>query len=161
MKKEINICRVFNAPLELVWKAFTDPELVMRWWGPDKFTSPSAKIDFHEGKSSVVCMRAPKEFGGQDWYNVWTYKKIIPLERIEYIQNLSDENGNIVDPIKLGMPADFPKDTETIVTFKKLGADKAELTFKEIADFGQMFHPAKKGLEECLEKMLAIFNKSA
>lgn len=159
MKKEIIITRVFNAPTELVWKVFTDAELVMRWWGPDKFTSPSAKIDFHEGKSSVVCMRAPKEFGGQDMYNVWTYKKIIPLERIEYVQNLSDENGNSVDPIKVGMPADFPKDTETIVTFKKLGADKTELTFIEIADFGQMFHPAKIGLEECLEKMLAIFNK--
>lgn len=159
MKKEIIITRVFNAPTELVWKVFTDAELVMRWWGPDKFTSPSAKIDFHEGKSSVVCMRAPKEFGGQDMYNVWTYKKIIPLERIEYVQNLSDENGNSVDPIKVGMPADFPKDTETIVTFKKLGADKTELTFIELTDFGQMFDGAKIGLEECLEKMLAIFNK--
>ena len=44
---------------------------------------------------------------------------------------------------------------------KRLGADKTELTFKEIADFGQMFNPAEKGLEECLEKMLAVFNKSA
>ena len=159
MKKEIITTRVFNASTELVWKAFTDAELVMRWWGPDKFTSPSAKIDFHEGKSSVVCMRAPKEFGGQDMYNVWTYKKIVPLERIEYIQNLSDENGNSVDPIKLGMPADFPKDTETIVTFKKLGTDKTKITFIENADFGQMFHLAKIGLEQCLDKMLTIFNK--
>ena len=43
MKKEIIITRVFNAPTELVWKAFTDAELVMRWWGPDKFSSPDAK----------------------------------------------------------------------------------------------------------------------
>ena len=160
MQKEIIITRVFNAPTELVWKAFTDSDLVMRWWGPDKFTSPSANINFHEGKASIICMRAPKEFGGQDMYNVWAYKKIVPLERIEYIQNLSDENGNSVDPIKLGLPADFPKDIETIVTFKKSGTDKTEITFIEIGDFGQMFHLAKLGLEQCLDKMLSIFNKS-
>jgi uncharacterized protein YndB with AHSA1/START domain len=158
LKKEIITTRIFNAPSELVWKSFTDAELVMRWWGPDKFISPSAKIDFREGKSSIVCMRAPKEFGGQDMYNAWYYKKILPLERIEYIQNLSDENGNRVDPVKFGMPPDFPKDTETIVTFRKLDTGKTEITFREIADFGQMFHQAKIGLEQCLDKMTAIFN---
>ncbi len=118
MKKEIIISQVFDAPIELVWKTFTDPELVKRWWGPDNFTCPSAKINFNEGGTSLVCMRAPKEYGGQDWYNIWTYKKIILNEKIEYIQNLSDENGNVVDPVKIGMPTDFPKDTETIITLK-------------------------------------------
>jgi uncharacterized protein YndB with AHSA1/START domain len=159
VKKEIVSTRIFNTPVELVWEAFTDPELVMRWWGPDKFTSPSAKIDFNAGKSSVVCMRAPIEFGGQDTYNVWTYIKIIPYETIEYIQNLSDENGNIADPIKWNMPADFPKDTETLVTFKSLAENKTEITFREFADFGQMFNLAKIGLEQCLDKMVAIFDE--
>lgn len=159
MKKEIVYTRVFNTPVELVWKAFTDPELVMRWWGPDKFTSPSAKIDFHEGRTSIVCMRAPKEFGGQDMFNIWTYQKIVPMERIEYIQNLSDEFGNITDPVKLNMPPDFPKDTHTIVTFKKLEENKTEMTFLEYADFGQMAEFAKIGLEQCLDKMAAIFIK--
>ena len=39
MKKEIITTRIFNAPIESVWKSWTEPELVMRWWGPDKFTS--------------------------------------------------------------------------------------------------------------------------
>ncbi len=160
MKKEIIITRVINAPIELVWKTFTDSELVKRWWGPDNFTCPSAKIDFVEGGTSLVCMRAPKEFGGQDMYNIWTYSKIILNERIEYIQNLSDENGNVVDPIKLGMPADFPKNTETIVTLKNIGGGKIEMIFKEFADFGQMFEAAKLGLEQCIEKMLIIFTTS-
>jgi len=159
MKKEIIVARVFNAPVESVWQAFTDPSLVIQWWGPDRFTCPSAKIDFHESKSSIVCMRAPKEFGGLDTYNSWSYKKIIPLERIEYLQNLSDENGNIADPVKFNLPADFPKDTETVVTFKKLAADKTEMTFKESADFGQIFEFAKIGLEQCLDKMETIFAK--
>jgi uncharacterized protein YndB with AHSA1/START domain len=128
MNKEIIITRVFNAPIELVWKTFTDPELVKRWWGPDNFTCPGAKIDFKEGGTSLVCMRTPKEFGGKDMYNIWTYRKIIPNERIEYIQNLSDGNGNIVDPVKVGMSADFPKDTETIVTLKNIERGKTEET---------------------------------
>ena len=85
-------------------------------------------IDFQEDKFSIVCMRAPIEAGGQDMYNVWSYKKIVENEKIEYIQNLSDEHGKIVDPIKVNMPADFPKDTETIVTFKSLGKYKTEIT---------------------------------
>ena len=117
--------RVFSdAPVELVWKAWTDPEYVMRWWGPDYFTSPSAKIDFREGGTSLVCMRAPKDFGGQDMYSTWVYQKIVPMERIEFIQNLADENGNLIDPAMLGMPPEFPRDTRTVVTFKDLGMAK-------------------------------------
>lgn len=57
--------RIFDATPEQVWKAWTDPAHVMRWWGPDHFSCPSAVIDLREGGTSIVCMRAPKEFGGQ------------------------------------------------------------------------------------------------
>ena len=100
----------FDAPVERVWKAWIDPQQVMQWWGPDHFTSPSAQIDFREGGISLVCMRAPKEFGGQDMYSTWAYMKIVPLQSIEYIHNLADKNGKKVDPVKLGMPSDFPQD---------------------------------------------------
>jgi uncharacterized protein YndB with AHSA1/START domain len=159
MKKEIIVTKVFNAPIESVWKIFSDPELIKLWWGPDNFTCPDAKINFREGGTSLVCMRAPEEFGGQDYYNIWSYTKIIPHTRIEYIQNLSDENGNLIDPLKIGMPADFPKDTETIVTLKNMGDGKTEMIFTEFSDFGQMFASAKLGLEQCVEKMTKIFAK--
>ena len=44
--QEIVITRIFDAPRELVWKAWTDPDHLMRWWGPEGFTSPACKIDF-------------------------------------------------------------------------------------------------------------------
>ena len=153
MKIEIIITKVFNAPIESVWKIFSDPELVKLWWGPDQFTCPLAKLDFREGGTSLVCMRAPKDFGGQDYYNIWTYTKIILNASIEYIQNLSDEHGNLVDPLKVGMPADFPRDTETTVTLRSMGEGKTEMIFREFSDFGQMFPMAKLGLEQCVEKM--------
>ena len=47
--ENLEITRIFDAPRELVWKAWTDPKLVMQWWGPKGFTSPACKIDFRVG----------------------------------------------------------------------------------------------------------------
>jgi len=159
MKKQIAVTRVFNASIELVWKVWTEPELVMRWWGPDRFTCPSAKIDFREGGISLVTMRYPKEMGGKDVFSIWKYKKIIPLKSIEFIQNLADKDGTKMNPVSLGMPPDFPEDIRTVVTFKKLAGNKTEMTVTEYAEFGQMNKFAKLGLEQSLDKMIIIFIK--
>jgi uncharacterized protein YndB with AHSA1/START domain len=159
---DLVVTRVFSAPIELVWKAWTDPEYVMRWWGPDYFTSPSAKIDFREGGTSLVCMRAPEHFGGQDMYSTWVYQKIVPMQQIEFIQNLTDQNGNLLDPATIGMPPEFPRDTRTVVTFKDLGNRKTEMT---VTQFGmptpdtEMGRNAELGLNQSLDKMVAIFAK--
>ena len=154
--RDLVVTRVFAAPVDVVWKAWTDPEYVMRWWGPDHFTSPSAKMDFREGGTSLVCMRAPAEFGGQDIYSVWLYQKIVPLERIEFIQNLADRDGNLIDPLTLGMPPDFPRDTRTIVTFKDLGNGKTEMKVIEYempAADTEMGKNAELGLNQSLDKL--------
>ncbi len=154
--RDLVVTRVFAAPLELVWKAWTEPEYVMRWWGPDHFTSPSAKMDFREGGTSLVCMRAPEDFGGQDMYSIWVYQKIVPMERIEFIQNLADKDGNLIDPLKIGMPPEFPRDTRTVVTFQDLGNGKTEMTVTEYnmptADT-EMGRNAELGLNQSLDKL--------
>ncbi len=154
--RDLVVTRVFAAPLDLVWKAWTEPEYVMRWWGPDHFTSPSAKMDFREGGTSLVCMRAPEDFGGQDMYSTWVYQKIVPLKRIEFIQNLADKDGNLIDPLKIGMPPDFPRDTLTVVTFQDLGNGKTEMTVTEYnmpAADTEMGKNAELGLNQSLDKM--------
>ena len=118
-KRGLVVTRVFDAPLKLVWKAWADAEYVMKWRGPDDFTSPSAEMDFREGATSLVCMRAPEDFGGQDVYSTWMYQKIVLRERIEFIQNLADKDGNQIDPANLGLPPEFPRDTRTVVTALK------------------------------------------
>lgn len=157
MAKQVEVTRTFNAPVEMVWKVWTDPELVKRWWGPKHFTSPVAKIDFREGGKSIVSMKAPAEMGGQEFYSIWEYAKIIPLEIIEFIQNLSDEDGNKTDPVKLGMLSDFPLDVRTVVTFKVVAEGKTEMTVTEYAEFGSMSNFAQLGLEQSLDKIVAIF----
>jgi len=157
MEKKLTVSRIFNASVEEVWTIWTEPEYVKQWWGPDEFTCPFAKIDFKEGGTSLVCMQAPKEFGGRVHYNIWNYTKIEHLKRIEFIMNLADKDGNKKKPIEVGMPKDFPEDIRTVVTFKAINPNETEMTVTENADFGQMTHFAKLGLEQSLDKARLIF----
>ena len=157
-KHDMIMTRVFDAPVTSVWKAWNDPEWVMRWWGPTGFTSPTCKMDFREGGTTIVCMRAPKDFGGMDMYNSWTYKKIIPMEFIEYHFDWVDKDGNKIDPVSIGMPPNMPRDMKHTVVFKDMGNGKTEMT---ISEFGygskEIVELSKSGMAQCLDKMAAIF----
>lgn len=157
MTKHISVSKVFDASVEEVWQIWTDSELVKQWWGPDKFICDIAKIDFREGGTSLVNMKAPNEFGGAEHFSIWTYTKIVSNQAIEYIHNLADKNGVKQKPVAVGMPHDFPEDVRTVVTFKIISKDKTEVTVNEYADFGQTTHFAKIGLEQCLDKISNIF----
>ena len=159
-KRDLVITRVFDAPVETVWKAWTEPEHVMRWWGPTGFTACECKIDFRVGGKYVFCMRAPKEFqGGKDFYNAGVYKKIVPLKLIEYSQGLSDKDGNRIDPATMGMPPDFPKEIPSALAFKRVG-DKTELTVTEYGwTVGQMREMSEAGMNQCLDKLAGALAK--
>jgi uncharacterized protein YndB with AHSA1/START domain len=118
-------------------------------------------MDFREGGTSLVCMRAPKEFGGQDLYNTWTYKRIVPMQQIEFIQNFADKDGNKTDPALHGLPPDAPPEVRNLVTFKAVGGDKTEMTVTEFDwTVGPIMELSKTGLEQCLDKMAGIFAKA-
>ena len=157
-KRDVVVAHVFDAPVEKVWKAWSDPKYVMHWWGPTGFTCPLAEMDFREGGASLVCMRAPKEFGGQDMYNTWTYKKIVPRQQIEFTLNFADKDGNKLDPANMGMEPGIPQDVRHVVTFKAVGNNKTEMTVTEYGyTSDQARDLSKAGLEQCLEKMATIF----
>jgi uncharacterized protein YndB with AHSA1/START domain len=152
--------RIFDAPLEKVWKSWSTEEMVKQWWGPKGFTCPVAKIIFQEGKASLVCMRAPKEYGGQDMYNTWTYQRIVPMERIEYTLNFTDKDGNKLDPSAMGMPPGIPEDVPHLITFKDLGNSKTEVTVTEYGyTNAQIVALSKAGMNECLDKMAEALAK--
>ena len=159
-KKDIVETRLFDLPVEQVWKAWSESEGVKQWWGPDCFTCPSAEMDFREGGTSIVCMRAPKEFGGQDMYSAWAYKKIVPMQSIEFVQNLADKDGRVMEPVKLGMPPEFPMYLRTVVKFKVLGSAKTEMTVTEYEfPVCPMLAMAEIGLGQCIDKMGRSFQK--
>jgi uncharacterized protein YndB with AHSA1/START domain len=152
-KKDLIFKRVFDAPVEQVWNAWTKPDLVKRWWGPDHFECPTAKIDFRVGGTSLVSMVSP-ELGFPEQYSTWYYTKIVPLKMIEYIHNLADKDGKPIDPVSVGMPVNFPQEMLHMVTFEDLGDNRTQLTVIEKDwPLGQMMEMSKMGMEQCLDKM--------
>jgi uncharacterized protein YndB with AHSA1/START domain len=130
---------------------WTDPEMVKRWWGPEIYTAPYAQMDVREGATSIVAMRSPQ---GDDTYSAWKYTRVVPHEYLEFVQSLCYPDGTPIDPVKLGLPADFPLETRTVVTFTPKGK-QTEMTVTE-HDFtaqGQMVEFAVRGLKECVDKM--------
>jgi len=159
-KEDLVVTRIIDAPIELVWKAWTDPEHVMRWWGPKYYTSPSCKINFREGGKYVFCMRAPKDQGGQDSYTAGVYKKIVPMERLEFTQGLSDKDGNRLDPAQVGLPPDLPKELHTSIVFKAKGG-MTELTITEYDwTVGQMYVYSFAGLHQSIDKLAESLAKA-
>jgi uncharacterized protein YndB with AHSA1/START domain len=151
--RNVVVTRIFGAPVERVWRAWTDPNDVMQWWGPTGFTCPIASIDFREGGTSLTCMRAPAEYGGQDMYNTWTYTRIEPNLSIEYIFRFSDKDGNQLDPASIGIMG-VPSDVRQVVTFKDAAPGKTEMTVTEYGYTSDEAHDmSKAGLEQCLDKM--------
>lgn|SRR5262249_39761426 len=156
-KKDLVVTRIFDAPVERVWKAWSDPEHVKRWWGPNGFTSPVARIDFREGGTSLVCMRSPDN---HDFYNTWSYRKIVPNRLIEFVLDWADKDGNRVDPIQMGLPPGMPRDVRHVITFKAVAGNKTEMTVTEYGyTSDEVMNLSRAGLEECLDKMAAIFGK--
>src|SRR5512145_956811 len=93
MGGELVITRVFDAPRELVWKAWTDPERFKLWWGPESFTAPACEIDLRVGGKYLACMRSPE---GQDYWSTGVYRDIVPMKRIVYTDSFADDKGNVV-----------------------------------------------------------------
>ncbi|MCI0706392.1 MAG: SRPBCC domain-containing protein [Ignavibacteriae bacterium] len=127
--EEIVITREFNAPRELVWKAWTEPERVKKWWGPEHFTAPNIKIDLKVRGKYIWAMRGP---AGTQWdklfYTAGVYKEIVPNEKLVITQYLSDENGNVIDPIGYNQSSDFPREMFITVLFEETGKDKTKLS---------------------------------
>ena len=152
--QDVAVTRTFDAKPEEVWRAWTEDEMVMQWWGPDGFTSPAARMDVRAGASSVVAMRSPD---GHDMWMNWTYTSVEPYARLEYVQNLSDETGRLIDPTTVGMPPEFPRDVATVVTLTPVG-DKTQVTITEHTTTSEfMMEMSQRGLEQVLDKMGAIF----
>jgi len=125
-EQRVLITRIFDAPRESVWKAWTDCERLMRWWGPKDFTTPLCKIDLRPGGDFQNCMRSPE---GRDYCGKGTYREIVPLERIVCTDSFADKEGNIVPATYYGMSADYPLEMLVTVTFEEIEG-KTKLTLQ-------------------------------
>ncbi len=96
------ISRAFDAPRELVWKAWTERERLMQWFGPKGCTMPVAKMDVRVGGSCHFCLHTPD---GREMWGKFIYREIAAPERLVYVQHFSDAAGGITrHPLKPGWP---------------------------------------------------------
>ena len=155
---DVVVRRTFPVPPEEAWRAWSESDLVKQWWGPDGFTCPMADVDLRVGGRTFVAMRAPAEFGGGDLYSTWTFTEVVPHSRIAYVFNFADPDGNRLVPADLGMGPGIPDDGEHLVTFDDLGDGDTEMI---IIEHGYATEDARNlsqaGLEQCVDKMAAIF----
>lgn len=79
--REINISRLFDAPISLVWEMWTDPEHIKNWWGPDGFTNTITKMDITPGGEWDLMMHGPD---GTDYKNKSIFKEVVKHKKIVY-----------------------------------------------------------------------------
>ena len=91
-RKDFVISRVFDAPRDLLWQCFTDPERMKHWWGPKGFTVIASKMDLRVGGTYHYGMQAPN--GGAMW-GLFTYREIVPQEKLVFVNSFSDEKGGV------------------------------------------------------------------
>lgn len=122
--RELVITRTINAPRELVFEAFTDPEHIGQWWGPNGFTTSTANRDVRVGGNWRFTMHGPD---GTDYPNFITYTDIVKPERICYDQG-EDESAVIFS---------------VVITFDAVGA-KTALTLRTLFQSAQQREAMKK-----------------
>lgn len=115
----IVIERIFDAPIDLIWKMWTQPEHFQNWYGPEGFTVPVAEMDARVGGKRLVCMESPD--GSMKMWTTGEYIEVVPNERLVYTESMSDESGNVVSPSAIGMPEGHPATTEVTVLLEDIG----------------------------------------
>lgn len=152
-RRTMLISRVFNAPVERVWQAWTDPQMIMQWWGPEHYSSPLAEIDFRVGGRYLFAMRDPE---GNDSYSTGVFNVIEPLKRIVYTDSFADAQGNVISPQQVGLSPDFPEESEIIVTFEDLGGQTLLRLASASMPRDDFFEMARSGWSTSLEKMRRV-----
>lgn len=123
-KRTLVVERTFNVPKGRVWEAYSNPELLAKWWGPTGWTTQIKHMDFSDGgywHYGMKCMDPEQiEWYGKTSWGKGTFKNITPTDSFEYTDVFCDENGT---PIP-GMPVAHTRMTlaetggATTVTFE-------------------------------------------
>lgn len=157
--RTVVITREFDAPIERVWSAWTEPEQVKKWWGPKSFTAPVVEIDFREGGRYLFSMQSDEWMDGREIFSTGTYQEIVPLEKIVCTDSFADERGDVVSASYYDMPGEIPLELTVTIEFEDLGDDRTRMTLTHVgmiaseadnmeAGWGESFDKLAKSLQE-------------
>lgn len=124
---ELYLTRVYDAPLKMVWDAFTDPNQAAHWWGPRGFTLTTKSKDLKPGGQWVYTMHGPD---GKDWPNIATYQEVEKYSRLVY-----DHGATETTPPLFRVTAEFKELGKNKTQFEMTMALATEEAAKETAKF--------------------------
>lgn len=156
--KKLVIERIFEASREKVWEAWTNPEMMKKWWGPKDFSAPFIQIDLRVGGKYLFCMRGAATPGGaeQDFWSTGVYKEIIKPEKLVMTDSFSDEKGNAIPASQYGMAGDWPLELLVTVLFKEQG-NKTKITLEHKGmPADQNRELARQGWNQSFDKLAEI-----
>lgn len=116
------ISRTFDAPRELVWECFTNPERMMEWWGPKGVTVVHSKMDLRVGGTYLYGMKNPD---GSLMWGRQVYREITPPSRLVFINSFSDEHGGLS---RHPMAPTWPIEMYSVYTLEELPGGKTKFT---------------------------------
>ena len=109
------ISHTFDAPRDLVWKAFSDPARMKEWWGPKGFPVATSRMDFRPGGTYHYALAIPD---GSLMWGRFAYREIVAPERIVMVNSFSDEEGGLT---RHPMIATWPLELLSTFHFAELG----------------------------------------
>ena len=152
---ELEITRVFDAPRSLVWRCWTEAELLKQWFGPKGFTIPHCTIDLRVGGKFLLCMRAP---GGQEMWLTGTYREIGPVERLVKTESPADAEGNVAVGEHDGNPG-IPLETLVTLKLEEEGKSRTRMTLLHAGlPEGDHRSHAGEGYRQAFEKLAALLD---
>lgn len=111
--KNLEMERKFNAPMEKIWDAFTNPEILKQWWAPPTMSNSFISVDLKEGGLFRYCFKMDE--GGMEFWGRGIYQKIDKPNYLSYKDSFTDAEGNDVPASHYGIPGD--EIIETLVEF--------------------------------------------
>jgi uncharacterized protein YndB with AHSA1/START domain len=154
---QVEVTREIDASPDEVWRAWSDPEQIRRWWGPTGFTCPRADVDFRVGGTTLVAMQAPPEYGGFLMHNRWTYIALTEPTRIEFVSEFADADGRRIEPAEAGIPDGVPAEVPHVVDLEPLPDGRTRVTVIETGYTGEdARRQSELGQEQVMDKMRAL-----
>src|ERR1044071_8437480 len=120
--KPFVISRVLDAPRDLVWKCFTDPEHMKQWGGPKGFKAFHSKMDLRVGGMYHYALQGPE---GPPMWGKFVYREITPKDRFVVVSSFSDEQGGIP---RHPMAPTWPREMLSTFSFEDVPGGKTKFT---------------------------------
>jgi uncharacterized protein YndB with AHSA1/START domain len=118
----VEIERTYDAPVDLVWRMWTDPAHFQAWYGPEGATVSVAEMDVRVGGARRVCMQVVTPRGPVEMWFAGRHLEVIEPTRLVYTEAMTDEHGNALAPSEAGMPPGHPATTEVRIELEAVAA---------------------------------------